>query len=149
MFFIIIFFFFFFSPPPPPPGAEESAGELSGREAGGWVSLGGLRPSSSYLLWVRGCNSQGCVESQRATATMAPAGSGDTHTLTLYTLTFSHTCILDNQTCCTRKHTLTPTLCTQISLSPSSCVSLSLCVALPLSFMTVLTGPLIHLLNCC
>uniref|UniRef100_A0A667ZN39 Usherin n=1 Tax=Myripristis murdjan TaxID=586833 RepID=A0A667ZN39_9TELE len=44
-----------------------------GLSAGSWLSVTDLQPYTRYTFWVRGCNTQGCVQSLRRTVTTPPA----------------------------------------------------------------------------
>lgn len=48
-----------------------------GTAAGVWLSVTDLQPYTSYSFWIRGCNTQGCIESLPLSVTTLPAG---THT---------------------------------------------------------------------
>lgn len=46
-----------------------------GAAAGSWLTVTDLQPYTNYSFWIRGCNTQGCVESLRVGATTPPAGN--------------------------------------------------------------------------
>ncbi|AWP01780.1 putative usherin-like [Scophthalmus maximus] len=49
-------------------------GRLDGSTAvGSWLSVTDLQPYTNYSLWIRGCNTQGCVESLPLSVTTPPA----------------------------------------------------------------------------
>lgn len=45
-----------------------------GSAAGIWLSVSDLEPYENYSFWIRGCNTQGCVESLPLNLTTPPAG---------------------------------------------------------------------------
>ncbi|XP_019935888.2 usherin isoform X2 [Paralichthys olivaceus] len=52
----------------------DGGGTLDGSTAvGSWLSVTDLQPYTNYSFWIRGCNTQGCVESLRLSATTPPA----------------------------------------------------------------------------
>ncbi|KAM3876945.1 usherin [Diretmus argenteus] len=54
--------------------SKDGDGVLDGRTvAGSWLSVTDLKPYTSYSFWIRGCNTQGCVESLPRNVTMLPA----------------------------------------------------------------------------
>lgn len=51
-------------------------GVLDGGSAAGiWLSVSDLQPYTNYSFWIRGCNTQGCVESLPLIVTTPPAGT--------------------------------------------------------------------------
>lgn len=46
-----------------------------GAAAGSWLSVTDLQPYTNYSFWIRGCNTQGCVESLPLSVTTPPAGT--------------------------------------------------------------------------
>ena len=51
--------------------------------ADSWLSVTDLQPYTNYSFWIRGCNTQGCVESLPLNVTTTPAGR-NANTQTLY-----------------------------------------------------------------
>lgn len=46
-----------------------------GTAAGVWLSVTDLQPYTNYSFWIRGCNTQGCIESLPRNVTTLPAGT--------------------------------------------------------------------------
>ncbi|XP_059204973.1 usherin [Centropristis striata] len=54
--------------------SKDGDGVLDGSTAaGGWLSVTDLQPYTNYSFWIRGCNTQGCVESLPLSVTTPPA----------------------------------------------------------------------------
>ncbi|XP_044201958.1 usherin [Thunnus albacares] len=54
--------------------SKDGDGVLDGSTAAGsWLSVTDLQPYNSYSFWIRGCNTQGCVESLQLNVTTPPA----------------------------------------------------------------------------
>ncbi|KAM9366692.1 usherin [Symphorus nematophorus] len=54
--------------------SKDGEGVLDGdTAAGSWLSVTDLQPFTSYSFWIRGCNTQGCVESLPFNVTTPPA----------------------------------------------------------------------------
>ncbi|KAF7657915.1 hypothetical protein LDENG_00020320 [Lucifuga dentata] len=54
--------------------SKDGDGALDGSTAAGsWMSVTDLQPYTSYSFWIRGCNTQGCVESLPLSVTTTPA----------------------------------------------------------------------------
>ncbi|KAL2098581.1 hypothetical protein ACEWY4_005061 [Coilia grayii] len=63
----------------PAPAEGEGEGErralLSSTAVGHWVSVGGLQAFSNYSVFLRACNSQGCLDSPPVPVSMPPGGT--------------------------------------------------------------------------
>ncbi|XP_077419247.1 usherin isoform X1 [Vanacampus margaritifer] len=55
----------------------------AGTAASRWLTLTDLQPYTNYSFWVKGCNTQGCVESPALTVTTSPAAPDGLSTLRL------------------------------------------------------------------
>lgn len=54
----------------------DGEGVLDGSTAAGaWLSVTDLHPYTNYIFWIRGCNTEGCVESLPLNVTTPPAGT--------------------------------------------------------------------------
>nr|XP_014268858.2 usherin [Maylandia zebra] len=54
--------------------SKDGDGALDGGTAAGvWLSVTDLQPYTSYSFWIRGCNTQGCIESLPLSVTTLPA----------------------------------------------------------------------------
>ncbi|XP_069030560.1 usherin [Embiotoca jacksoni] len=54
--------------------SKDGGGVLDGSTAAGiWLSVTDLQPYTNYSFWIRGCNTQGCVESLPLSVTTPPA----------------------------------------------------------------------------
>ncbi|XP_068431767.1 usherin [Clinocottus analis] len=54
--------------------SKDADGVLDGSiAAGSWLSVTDLQPYTNYIFWIRGCNTQGCVESLPLNVTTPPA----------------------------------------------------------------------------
>uniref|UniRef100_A0A3B5M4G7 Usher syndrome 2A (autosomal recessive, mild) n=1 Tax=Xiphophorus couchianus TaxID=32473 RepID=A0A3B5M4G7_9TELE len=63
-------------------------GVLDGGSAAGiWLSVSDLQPYTNYSFWIRGCNTQGCVESLPLIVTTPPAAPDGLSPLTLVSAT--------------------------------------------------------------
>lgn len=71
--------------------------------AGSWFSVTDLRPYTNYSFWIRGCNTQGCVESLPMNVTTPPAGTNTSRTKKLIHELFSITAELYLLICTTDK----------------------------------------------
>lgn len=55
---------------------SDGDGVLAGNAvAGSWLTVNDLQPYTYYSFWIRGCNSQGCVQSLPFNITTPPTGS--------------------------------------------------------------------------
>lgn len=54
--------------------------------AGSWLTVTDLQPYTNYSFWIRGCNTQGCVNSLQVNVTTPPAGNSNPWTTTVKTI---------------------------------------------------------------
>ncbi|XP_035991625.1 usherin [Fundulus heteroclitus] len=68
--------------------SKDGHGVLDGGSAAGvWLSVSDLQPYTNYSFWIRGCNTQGCVESLPLIVTTPPAAPDGLSPLTLVNAT--------------------------------------------------------------
>ncbi|XP_014832285.1 PREDICTED: usherin-like isoform X1 [Poecilia mexicana] len=68
--------------------SKDGHGVLDGGSAAGiWLSVSDLQPYTNYSFWIRGCNTQGCVESLPLIVTTPPAAPDGLSPVTLVSAT--------------------------------------------------------------